>query len=233
MCCSFYPLPLFVHPSFFSCMLLLIYPFLSPSLSSLYSTPISPLYIFIFFFFLVSTLMPAFLSLLHFNAHLLSLNNLDLILHLISPFIPPLVTLGHLLRDRLSSVCSGGPAICRFDANSRPLLLHVPVLWQLWWRDAPTPEEERRLPAWPVGNTAVLHLTCHHVSMTCACTWHTSKIHGNQRASRYIFSGANILAVCAHLYTYTPMLVISVHSPSPLLFAIYSKDLLILCGSIL
>lgn len=82
-------------------------------------------------------------------------------------FIPPL-TPGHLLWDRLPNMCGSGPAICRSDANSRPLLLHVPLLRQLWWWDAPTPEEERRLSTWPVGNVAVLHLTGHHVSMTCA-----------------------------------------------------------------
>lgn len=105
-----------------------------------------------------------------FRVHVLSplcfLNNMSFVPPSHFLFIPPLLTPGHLLRDRLPSMCSSGPAVRHSDADSRPLLLHVPLLWQLWRRDAPAPEEERGLPAWPAGNAAVLHLTGHHVSMT-------------------------------------------------------------------
>lgn len=104
---------------------------------------------------------------------------------------PPL-TPGHLLRDRLPCMCDGGPAVRHPDAHSWPLLLHVPLLWQLRWRDAPTAEEERRLSAWPAGNAALLHLTGHHVSMTHAHMTHTGK-------NTQISAIASCDSVCTHV----------------------------------
>lgn len=75
-------------------------------------------------------------------------------------------------------MCGGGPALRHSDADSRALLLHVPLLRQLRWRDAPAPEEECRLPARPAGNAALLHLTGHHVSATHAQMTHTNGICG-------------------------------------------------------
>lgn len=82
---------------------------------------------------------------------------------LLSSSPPP--TPGHLLRDGLRHMCGGGPAVCRSHADRGALLLHVPLLWQLRRRDAPAPEEERRLPTGPAGNAALLHLAGHHVSV--------------------------------------------------------------------
>lgn len=130
---------------------------------------------------------------------------------LIFPFIPPLLTPGNLLWDRLHSMCGSGPSICCSDANSRPLLLHVPLLWQLRWWDAPTPEEERRLPAWPAGNAALLYLTGHHVSMTCALTQHIMEIMEIclQAYMYSIFRCRNAYSVYAFVYIFMQLLYIS------------------------
>lgn len=169
--------------------------------------------------------------------------DLSLVLHLMSPLVLPPPTPGHLLRDRLCHMCSGGPAVRRPHADSGALLLHVSLLWQLRRRDAPAPEEERRLPAWPVGNITLLHLAGHHVSVTHA------QVTCIGRERRNLFARKRPLSVCAHAdckpatwliltvlhscihaQTHsrrTPPLVKHSHQPlpSPMLFAIYSKVL--------
>lgn len=175
---------------------------------------------------------------------------------IIHPSHPPLTT-GHLLRDRLPNMCGSRPAVRRSGADNRHLLLYVPLLWQLRRRDAPTPEEERGLPAWPAGNAALLHLAGHHVSMTHAYK-HTTRIRISAGMQTCIFQIVCVYAckqtlelnvsytsvfysvmhtrsgkttLCTHTYTSGHLVSLS-HtqshqlSPSPMLFAIYSKFLL-------
>lgn len=63
---------------------------------------------------------------------------------------------GYLLWARLHSPDSTGGDICAVRADSGPVFLCVPLLWELWGWDASETEEERRLP------TRLLHGHTNH-----------------------------------------------------------------------